>query len=292
VTPVAGDPATHPALQRFLLALTARDASVETRRAYATAVGSYLDWLAERGVDWRRPSRTDLRAYLARLGAGAARTTVAQRLAAIRSFHRWAVREGLAPGDPWGAIATPRLPRRLPRVLEADHIDRLLAAIDEEAADAAVTGGPRGTLAVALAQRDAAIVETAYAAGLRISELAAADLGALRSGVNAVPPGQAEAARAIGLTFGQNLRHVVLPQAWRAAIVPLGSVIIAMIKNSAIAGFFGLVGDLSQTGYDLVVARGEAVLPVFVGISLGFLLLTMPLGLLLDRFEKQAVRAR
>lgn len=115
---------------------------------------------------------------------------------------------------------------------------------------------------------------------------------ALRSGINAVPPGQAEAARAIGLTFSQNLRHVVLPQAWRAAIVPLGSVIIAMIKNSAIAGFFGLVGDLSQTGYDLVIAKGEAVLPVFVGISLGFLILTMPLGLLLDQFERRAVRAR
>ena len=115
---------------------------------------------------------------------------------------------------------------------------------------------------------------------------------ALRSGINAVPPGQAEAARAIGLTFSQNLRFVVLPQAWRAAIVPLGSVIIAMIKNSAIAGFFGLVGDLSQTGYDLVIARGEAVLPVFIGISIGFLILTMPLGLLLDQFERRAVRAR
>jgi integrase/recombinase XerD len=179
VTPVAGDPATHPALRRFLQALQARDASPETRRAYATAVGAYLDWLTDRGVDWRRPARADLRAYLAHLGAGAARTTVAQRLAAIRSFHRWATREGLAPGDPWGAIATPRLPRRLPRVLEAEHIERLLATIDEQAADATVTGGPRGVLAVALAQRDAAIVETAYAAGLRISELAAADLGAV-----------------------------------------------------------------------------------------------------------------
>jgi glutamate transport system permease protein len=115
---------------------------------------------------------------------------------------------------------------------------------------------------------------------------------ALRSGINAVSPGQAEAARAIGLTFSQNLRFVVLPQAWRAAIVPLGSVIIAMIKNSAIAGFFGLVGDLSQTGYDLVVQQGEAVLPVFIGISIGFLILTMPLGLLLDQFEKRTVRAR
>jgi glutamate transport system permease protein len=115
---------------------------------------------------------------------------------------------------------------------------------------------------------------------------------ALRSGINAVPPGQAEAARAIGLTFSQNLRFVVLPQAWQAAVVPLGSVIIAMIKNSAIAGFFGLVGDLSQTGYDLVVQQGEAVLPVFIGISLGFLILTMPLGLLLDQVEKRTVKAR
>ena len=64
----------------------------------------------------------DLRAYLAVLGEGHARTTVAQRLAAIRAFHRWATRNELAPGDPWGAIATPRLPRRLPRVLEVEQV--------------------------------------------------------------------------------------------------------------------------------------------------------------------------
>ena len=115
---------------------------------------------------------------------------------------------------------------------------------------------------------------------------------AIRSGINAVSPGQAEAARAIGLTFGQNLRHVVLPQAWQASVVPLGSVIIAMIKNSALAGFFGLVGDLSQTGYDLVISKGEPVIPVFIGISAGFLILTMPLGLVLDRFERRTVKAR
>jgi glutamate transport system permease protein len=69
-------------------------------------------------------------------------------------------------------------------------------------------------------------------------------------------------------------------------------VIIAMIKNSALAGFFGVVGDLSQTGYDLVIQRGEAVLPVFVGISFGFLVLTMPLGLFLDQFERRTVKAR
>ena len=176
---VAGDPATHPGLQRFLRSLAARDASPHTIRAYRTAVGTYLDWLAANGVDWTRPRRPDLRGYLARLGADATRSTVAQRLAAIRSFYRWAAREGLAAGDPWGAIATPRLPRRLPRVLEVDQVARLLAVVDAEL-DAAETLRPdRVPLATALALRDRALVETAYAAGLRISELAAADLGSL-----------------------------------------------------------------------------------------------------------------
>lgn len=182
MSPAGPTDATGPALQRFLRSLEARDASPETVRAYRTAVGAYLDWLTEHGVDWRRPARTDLRAYLAHLGAVASRTTVAQRLAAIRSFHRWAVREGLAPGDPWGAIATPRLPRRLPRVLEADQIDRLLAAVDDELADAVGRHGTGAAIAVALAERDRALVETAYAAGLRISELAAADLRSLDLG--------------------------------------------------------------------------------------------------------------
>lgn len=115
---------------------------------------------------------------------------------------------------------------------------------------------------------------------------------ALRSGVNAVPAGQAEAARAIGLTFTQNLRHVVLPQAWKAAIVPLGSVIIAMIKNSAIFGFFGLTGDLSATFQQLVSARGQPAVPVFLAVAAGYLVMTVPLGLLLDRVEKQRAVAR
>ena len=59
-----------------------------------------------------------------RLATINARSSVAQRLAAIRAFHRFAARDGLAPGDPWGAIATPRLPRRLPRVLEVDQVER------------------------------------------------------------------------------------------------------------------------------------------------------------------------
>lgn len=115
---------------------------------------------------------------------------------------------------------------------------------------------------------------------------------ALRSGVNAVPTGQAEAARSLGLTFGQNLRYVVLPQSWKAAVVPLGSVIIAMIKNSALIGFFGVVGDLAQTQDQLTSAEGYAFIPVAIGVSIGYLIMTVPLGLLLDRLERRQAVAR
>ena len=163
------------ALDRFLGSLAARDTSPHTQRSYAATLTAYLGWLGARGVDWRTPSRGDLRTYLAVLGMGRARASTAQRLAAIRSFHRFAVREELAPGDPWGAIATPRLPRRLPRVLEVEQVERLLAAVDEGITE----DGSASDLTVAIAVRDRAIVETAYAAGLRISELAAAQLGSL-----------------------------------------------------------------------------------------------------------------
>ena len=176
---MSGAPAADPALERFIRTLAARDASLHTQRSYRTSIGAYLDWLADRGVDWRAPSRADLRAYLAHLGARGAKSSTAQRMAAIRSFHRHAAREGLSAGDPWGAISTPRLPRRLPRVLEVEQVEQLLAAVDDELADADAADPARAPLLTALALRDRALVETAYAAGLRISELAAADLGSV-----------------------------------------------------------------------------------------------------------------
>jgi site-specific recombinase XerD len=171
--------AIDPALARFLRSLAARDASPHTQRAYETAVGAYLSWLEAHGSDWRHPARSDLRAYLGALGEGHARTTIAQRLAAIRAFHRWATRNELAPGDPWGSIATPRLPRRLPRVLEVEQVSRLLAVVEADLAAPDPGDANVAALRAALALRDRALVETAYAAGLRISELSAAELGAL-----------------------------------------------------------------------------------------------------------------
>ena len=62
----------------------------------------------------------------------------------------------------------------------------------------------------------------------------------LRSGVNTIPLGQAEAARSLGLTFGQNLTTILLPQAFRATIIPMGSVLIALTKNTTIASVIGV----------------------------------------------------
>jgi len=114
---------------------------------------------------------------------------------------------------------------------------------------------------------------------------------AVRSGINAVPTGQAEAARALGLTFGQTLATVILPQAWRTVIPPLGSVMIAMIKNSAIAGAFGVGGDLFDVQADLSSA-GLPILPVLVGVVIGYLVITIPGGLLLGVLERKVAIAR
>jgi len=115
---------------------------------------------------------------------------------------------------------------------------------------------------------------------------------ALRSGINSVPAGQAEAARAIGLTFTQSLRAVILPQAFRSAIPPLGSVLIAMFKNSAVLGAFGVAGDLFSTGIRLTSAQGYASTPVFLAIGLAYLCITIPAGLILQVLERRAVIVR
>jgi glutamate transport system permease protein len=115
---------------------------------------------------------------------------------------------------------------------------------------------------------------------------------ALRSGINSVPTGQAEAARAIGLTFGQTLGTVVLPQAFRTVVPPLGNVFIAMIKNSAIVGAVGVGGDLYSVGVQLTGSLGEAAIPVLTGVALGYLVLTLPAGLLLGYLERKVAIAR
>jgi glutamate transport system permease protein len=100
---------------------------------------------------------------------------------------------------------------------------------------------------------------------------------AFRSGVNTVPTGQAEAARAIGLTFGQTLRIVVMPQAGRAVIAPLGSVLIALCKNSTIVGTIGLL-EASNVMKQLINDNGDAVIPIFAVFAGTFAAVLIPVG--------------
>ena len=112
----------------------------------------------------------------------------------------------------------------------------------------------------------------------------------VRSGVNTVPLGQAEAARSLGLSFGQNLRIVLLPQAFRAVIIPLGSVLIALTKNTTIASAIG-VAEAALLMKEMI-ENTAAVLIVGGIFALGFVVLTLPLGLLFGWLGKRMAVAR
>ncbi|KWX69059.1 amino acid ABC transporter permease [Mycobacterium sp. NAZ190054] len=107
----------------------------------------------------------------------------------------------------------------------------------------------------------------------------------VRSGVNTIPLGQAEAARSLGLTFGQNLWIVLLPQAFRAVIIPLGSVLIALTKNTTIASAIG-VAEAALLMKEMI-ENTAAVLVVGGIFALGFVILTLPLGLVFGWLGKR-----
>jgi glutamate transport system permease protein len=112
----------------------------------------------------------------------------------------------------------------------------------------------------------------------------------VRSGINAVAKGQAEAARSLGLTFPQVLGLVVLPQAFRTVVAPLGSVFIALIKNSSIASVISVV-DLTEVADRL---NNETARPVavFLGAGVAYLLLTLPSGFLVGVLERRVAIKR
>ena len=109
---------------------------------------------------------------------------------------------------------------------------------------------------------------------------------AIRSGINTVPVGQAEAARAIGLPFAQVLALVVLPQALRAVVPPLGNVLIAMVKNTSVASAFNN-RELISGMRGLIENNGNAVISILVGTTLAYLLIVAVLALGLRRLERK-----
>jgi glutamate transport system permease protein len=108
---------------------------------------------------------------------------------------------------------------------------------------------------------------------------------ALRSGVNTVPAGQAEAARSVGLTFAQSMQHVILPQAFRGSIAPLGSTLIALIKNTTGAA---VIGTADAAGLMQEIIENETgTFGVFLIFAIGFVILTLPVGLLFTSMSRR-----
>jgi glutamate transport system permease protein len=109
----------------------------------------------------------------------------------------------------------------------------------------------------------------------------------LRAGINAVPLGQAEAARAIGLPFGGVMREVVIPQAFRAAIPPLASIQIALLKNTTLAGAFGVGEAFYRMKGFTNEAPGERA-EVFLLFALVFVVLVEIVSFVANRLERRA----
>lgn len=113
---------------------------------------------------------------------------------------------------------------------------------------------------------------------------------AIRSGVNGVAVGQAEAARAIGLTFSQTLSSVVMPQAIRMVIPPLINVIIALTKNTSVAAGFAVL-ELVATSRQVIQFAANAV-PIFIAVVIFYLIITVPLGQFAGYLEKKVAVLR
>ncbi|MDZ4169371.1 MAG: tyrosine recombinase XerC [Coriobacteriia bacterium] len=160
-------------IDRFLSRLsTERGLSPHTVRAYAADLSRFSEWGDRTGIDVLTATHRQLRLYLAELDAARyARSTIARRLAAVRAFYAFLVDTEVVPSDPSAVLATPKVGRRLPRVVPSDELQRLLEAPDPST--------PCG-------MRDRALLELLYACGLRVSEVSALRLNDIDIGQSQV----------------------------------------------------------------------------------------------------------
>lgn len=109
---------------------------------------------------------------------------------------------------------------------------------------------------------------------------------ALRSGINTVPRGQAEAARAIGLDFLPTISTIILPQAFRGAIAPLGNTLIALIKNTTVVATIGVV-EAAATMRGMIEFDSSQLYLIFLIMAAGFVVFTLPIGVLFTHLSKR-----
>ncbi|MFT9007960.1 MAG: amino acid ABC transporter permease [Bifidobacterium sp.] len=102
----------------------------------------------------------------------------------------------------------------------------------------------------------------------------------LRSGINTVPIGQAEAARSLGLGFMQSASIVILPQAVRGSVAPLGNTLIALLKNSTVAAAASVGTETSSLMSSMIENNGSMIIYIFLIFAIGYVIMIIPIGLL------------
>jgi tyrosine recombinase XerC len=187
-----------------------RNASPYTVKNYGNDIGQFIDYCAMHGTEsLERVDRSFLRRYLAYLdAAGYVKASIARRVSELRSFGDYLVREEILARNPFRAVSAPRAPKRLPKYLTVEEVEAILAVPD--------VATPRGL-------RDRAIIETLYGGGLRVSELASLNLGAIdlaQGTVRVVGKGSKERIALIGRPAVASVRAYI--RSGRPALVKRG----------------------------------------------------------------------
>ena len=144
------------AIAKFLRSLRERNASPHTIKAYGTDLAGFAEYVGPQ--DWRDVDHVLIRGYLSNLyRRGLSKTSVARSLAALRSLYKWLAQEAMVQQNPGALVATPKLPKNLPRVPTIEEVNSVLDAEMPECS--------------AFSERDQAMLELLYGCGIRNSEL-------------------------------------------------------------------------------------------------------------------------
>jgi integrase/recombinase XerC len=159
------------AVADFLRHLHERNASPHTRKAYSHDLAIFASYVGSRG--WKQIDHIAIRGFLSQLYAqGLSKTSVARSLAAVRSLYRWLAQEGVVEQNPAKLVATPKLPKKLPRV---PTIEEMNSVLDGGMPDAA-----------SFPERDLLMLELLYGCGIRNSELTGINLDDIRQSAEAI----------------------------------------------------------------------------------------------------------
>src|SRR5579871_5618762 len=163
--------AIQKSVDEFLRVLRERNSSAHTIKAYTGDLDNFAEFIGPR--TWKKIDHLVIRGFLSHLyERGLGKTSVARSLAAVRSFYRWLAREGLVEQNPAMLVATPRLPKKLPRV---PTIEEMNSVLDDDMPDCA-----------AFPERDRLLLELLYGCGVRNSELTGINLDDIRASSGAI----------------------------------------------------------------------------------------------------------